>query len=365
MHEQLVCTECGAVISSENIRAVDDSVDRQGTTFCSTSVSYPGLPKLIQHQQATNNRLGEVVLKTIQLLTNVSSTFKLPQELANEAVQLFKVNCNGRFKRAKSAQKSALAASCLYFVTRKQKWGLPVVALRNSFQITQVEFNRALKRLECSFQESDIIPPMTTRDTLPAFLSSLSMPHGISNLEMSKMCSSILDVIENFLQPDGLHRKTYLIPIAFLAHQLLPNGCPKMTLKKFCSIVRVECCQSAASKLKEMQEVFIVLAKKLPWVRGDITTKNLHLYLPNVLKFKSSLCVSLPKEHNVLCDEVVPKCADLLKYQPSFDPVSSEQLGNDDIPENELSRYIRTPEEIKAIVSYKKIRGGVEDIGSK
>lgn len=284
----------------------------------------------------------------------------------------------------------------MYLVMKDAGIAVPLRSLLDDLEAKATKLDRMIHDIR-QFFKKDAVAPDISNDIK---FSLQQLPTLKNDKEMLKRAKDILECIDVLGLATGRHRKSVYLSAAYYAHESdkknrgikpqrgPPNGKKiNMGIKNFLKKNNEESCYNSVEVLaSHLRQRFIILAKRLPWVTADDKVGKLYLYyIDDVVKHKDYLIqeVCHPKDLSKSVEiyvnnegkqgvsgsrhgkfgtvpdaQLIAKASSEVENQlkpPEDDtprktyPTASTSLLLDerDIPDEELPKYILSPEEVK------------------
>lgn len=286
--------------------------------------------------------------------------------------------------------KNALAVACMVIVLRNSGISVLIPKLCEDFEIDVkrvMQFIAELKPKDEVNNASDV--------DIQTFVDNIFERH--SDLKQRKSLKDCTLKLFKLFYDLHLHTTRPLLASVSLYFALLSETPGKrwMTTSEYCKKYNMEKSRSFDNYCALARTKIFLLAKRLPWAPSSIAKLNCHHHIKDILKAKHSLSGSdfgldsqIPLEKNIFKGrKVKTRCSGSSDHEkrkveiteqhilqlPSAsirnfgkvpkpaepaDPVSvptSETIGEDEMSENELKHYIRTPEEVEVAKKIQKM----------
>jgi hypothetical protein len=99
----------------------------------------------------------------------------------------------------------------------------------------------------------------------------------------------IIQLLDSMWISSGISRDVIVIMAAYYAWAGSDPKNSTTKLKQFCVLFNLPNTQTLKKKTAEARQKLIELAKRIPWVDRELCTKNVMVYIPDILKYRRSL----------------------------------------------------------------------------
>ncbi|XP_072027049.1 transcription factor IIIB 50 kDa subunit-like [Amphiura filiformis] len=381
-HSQVVCTSCGQVFEQGSFYENEDPTE--GTfNYCPPSGPITAVhgSKIRTHLRAGNidknsQNLSITALNWVKYTERRARVLGLSSSLTKQATELFENAFNHpTFHRRTIIRKQALIGACLFVICRQNKWSILITNVASCVESTVSDVNAMFTLLVKEFNLE--VPILMDMDQL---VPSILNIHGIFDKAVHAKTISICSIATDTWLACGRHHEPVILVAAYLAQKSLGNA--KLLFSEFLrglksrpSVIRL--------RLHELTNVILTLAKKIPWIsKKHLNAKSVHFILDDVLENQKMLIAKCCEDDNGEQDSSSVNCLippshkeakvnatadnsddNVSENSALHDLASSETLCELDIPESELHRYIRSPEEVAEIEKIKVELESEEEAG--
>lgn len=397
---QTVCEDCGSVVSEGSL--TNDPVGGSDVSYSfSTQKSKNPCPNL---------------KKGLQQVKALCRTLRVYSEIEQSSQIFFgQVYNHERFLNVSLTKKEVLAGCCVLISCRINNCPITMGTIA---YLTDTDpesmgpvYQEALKILNVC------VPALNISEIMEAHcqeykITSEHVPEELAadTKELTKRALALVELAADSWIVTGRRPVPIMMAATYLAWQSLqPTKLRhKMTLEKFCQLAKVEANRPAAKRVSEIKAMLCKLGSAIPWEKQEITPNNVVLQVEDILKYrfallrnalksyedsvKKDLCqfdapvetvaskipqgeASLDTESSTAkslqqtesvddsCDEpnwgkrmlFAPPCVVKPKKRKREQSNQMEITGDEEISDNEISSYIRTPQEVQDLVLTRKL----------
>lgn len=282
---QLVCTWCGRILE-QSLLVSDPSLSTcnasAGGGFNSSSLPDKYLLRNITGQ-SRGYRLG---IRRVKLVGQVLSFTPV---MIEEASSLFKASCEKKcIYKIHVYNKETVAACCVYIVARRNGWP---IAKSEIAHICQRKLNEVAHWFNVL---KDMHGLEITNPDIEEFAKSNLASCGFSE-DVLKTTIAIIKLAKSVWIDTGRRPLSVIYSAAYIAY-LAHLACKKaFPVTKFCKTFSIVHNKSLLKCTGEIYDVLIRLGSELPWV--DITKKNVHIHVPEILSYQKSLLHSIIRRY--------------------------------------------------------------------
>ncbi|CAL1527530.1 unnamed protein product, partial [Lymnaea stagnalis] len=268
MDERKVCRGCGSILAESDL--VGEEFFGVSRSYMNTLPTYANKAQKLKGLLAGHNKIS--ILHDKLCFSEV---------IKAEALEMFeKVFYKKEVFYAQIVTKENIAAACLFIVCRLHDIPICLTHFKphlDKFSAFTKANKKVLKYLDIT------LPHMNTSSQVSHYLEG----HGFD----SKMVDKVKDILFLCRQAwltQGRAREGLIVIALYYAYLSVGQGKGKVTLNKFREMYKFPAVSSNLHK--ECNNLFLKLARTLPWVSGSIITmKTLYRYIDDILKYQNSL----------------------------------------------------------------------------
>ncbi|KAM6902111.1 transcription factor IIIB 50 kDa subunit [Xenentodon cancila] len=288
---QLVCTDCGSVVSA-GVLAEDP--------LGGSDVSY-------KRSTAVAKRLCANLIKGLERVKEISRLFRVRSDIEELALKYFKQAYeHERFIRVRLERKEVLAGCCVLVSCRQLNWPITmgtVSCLLNADQaLVGGVYQQMVKILNIQ------APAVTISDIMEGHcqeykLSPRQVPEEFSedSKALTKQAMALVELAADSWIVTGRKPVPIMMSAVYLAWQSLNPSKHrlKLSLDKFCHLAKVEKHKAASKRISELKEVLCKLGKEIPWIREVATPDNIVQHVGDILQHRYALLRRALRAHEV------------------------------------------------------------------
>ncbi|MBN3300563.1 transcription factor IIIB 50 kDa subunit [Amia ocellicauda] len=282
---QLVCADCGAVVS-EGLLTTTRSEELQGT-----DVRY-------SDSAGVEKQPGRTQIKGLQRVRTICRVLRFPAVVEESALILFeKAYRHPNFLGVSLWKKELLAGCCVLVSCRQHGWPVTMGTISSLLHAepgmiggVYLEMVRCLQ-LQCT---SSSLSELVQSHCSSFQLSAPGVPEQLheNTLQLSKRAASLVELASEAWLVTGRQPVPILTAAIYLAWLSL-NPCKarlRFSLGKFCKLAGVSLPPPTIKRVAELQDALCKLGKELPWLRGtQLEQKTVVRYTEDILKCRTAL----------------------------------------------------------------------------
>jgi transcription initiation factor TFIIIB Brf1 subunit/transcription initiation factor TFIIB len=375
----LVCTGCGLV--AENwVQFADDPMQTLNTNdmqlFSSQTIQASIRNELVSNCYTTPARkMGIRVAETLAVNYNLSAEMKDYLKRYYERA----INHENFFK-CSLKNKEILAAVCAYITLMNYNESIAIQYICGAVGCDGYDFGQIYTQFLNAFPECK-----PTAKPIEELVPSVLMDYNFDNSEVIKLRERIIDIIsieKACWLVDGRSPIHLISATTYLAWKSLkPYERARVKFTQFCSSFGLRYTQTTCDRIKELNDVFIKLAKHIPIVKHQsikIHKNNIALYIDDIIQYSNSLIYDLRRDvyinfytddssHEIKVENLnsqnETKWMNSFKRKVNYDKYQNdkkqilikenEENEEPDISDTEIDGYLRSENEIKI---YKKLQ---------
>jgi len=378
----MVCIGCGLVNESK-VEFAEDPLQRLRTNdmelFGSQRVHASIRNELVSNSYTTPARkMGIKVAETLAVNYNFTSEMKdYLMRYYNKAIN------HENFFKCSQKNKEILAAVCAYITLMNYNESIAIQYICGAIGCDGYDFGQIYTLFVSSFP--DLKP---TAKPIEELVPSVLMDYNMEKEEVIKLRQRIIDII-------SIEKACWLVdgrsPIHLISaalylswKSLKPYERARVKFTQFCHQFGLRYTQTTSDRIKELNDVFIKLARHIPIVKHrsiQIDKNNIALYIEDIIQYSNSLIYDLRrhvyltistdhsqdiKHHNSNIDNDTKwmnsfkrkTYYDQFETQPNLDNQENRDpqhsaISDPHISDTEIDGYLRSDREIKI---YKKLR---------
>ncbi|XP_034751823.1 transcription factor IIIB 50 kDa subunit isoform X1 [Etheostoma cragini] len=296
---QLVCVDCGSVVSEGALVAGDDYAGGSDVSYSrSTAVAKKPCMNLIKGIQR---------VKAICRILRVNSEIEdLSQTYYNQAYQ------HESFIRVSLQKKEVLAGCCVLVCCRLLNWPITMGTISCLLDADPMAvgmvYQEMVKILKIEPPIINVTEVMEAH-SLEYKISSLQVPeqYAENSKDLSKRAVALVELAADSWIVTGRRPIPIMMAAIYLSWQSLkPNKHRlKCSLEKFCQIAKVNKHRPASKRITEMKKVLCKLGKEIPWVRDAVTPDNVVRQVEDILTHRYALLRRALRTHE---EALVAEC---------------------------------------------------------
>ncbi|CAH1248214.1 BRF2 [Branchiostoma lanceolatum] len=364
--EQRICTDCGFVLEEGSFQNDPSRVYAPHAAQLTLPLKYRQHNNFHDHVSKAR-RDGATRVEEICAMLRVTS-----DTMVEEAKTLY-----GRaydltaLKKTKREKKRVLPGCCVYIVCRQHDWPITLSDMWELLQCIDSVFYSVYKVVLTELNIVITVPDIET--VVPSVIKKCDLTFDLDD-EQIKTVTKIVYLAKNTWISCGRRYDPIIIAAVFLVWKTADYGKRKTTnITSFCRQNKSgrQVVDMVRSRVHELEDVLLKLASEIPWVQtAQINKKNIVCYISDILKYEKTLLdgkyvfTDDDSDHDgedderELQDKFLPPSMQNPKAtsdirdtdRTSSDvsvPVSySTELGENDIPDSEMHKYIKTTKEV-------------------
>ncbi|XP_078585225.1 transcription factor IIIB 50 kDa subunit-like [Branchiostoma floridae x Branchiostoma japonicum] len=368
--EQQICTDCGFVLE-------EGSFQNDPTRAFQSQQSQIALPlKYRQHNNFREHvskarRDGALRVEEISAMLRVTSDV-----MVEEAKTLFTQAFNLKvLNKAKREKKRVLPGCVVYIVCRQHNWPILLSDMWDLLQCRDSVFYSVYKVILAELNITITVPEIET--VVPSVIQKCGFTFDLSDEQM-KAVTQIVCLAKNTWITCGRRYDPIIIAAVFLVWKAEDYAKRKKTsIPKFCRQIKfgAQVLPMVRSRVQEFEGLFLKLVSEIPWVEtGQIDKKNIVCYLSDILRYEKTLLagkygdsdLESDDEEGELQEKILPpsmtnrkpksdvRDTDSMTSDISVAVSYSTELDENDIPDSELHKYIRSTKEVMMVEDAQK-----------
>ncbi|NXN90251.1 BRF2 factor, partial [Bombycilla garrulus] len=262
--QQLVCAACGCVLAEG---------------LLTTTYTDEEHLREVAYSQSTGQReqQSRCLQRGIRRVQDLCKVLQLPSVFEETAVSYFQRALQLPAFHLVSLEKKELLGGCCVFVTcRQHNWPLTMGTVCSLLYARQELFASVFLSLQRELGLS--VPALSLADLVTTHLNSFRLlqpsaavpaPFLEDKEQLLARTVAIVELASEAWLVTGRHPVPIVTAAAFLAWQSLRPG-PRLScpLARFCRLAGVDLPPPAHLRLKELLEILLAMASRLPWLRG-------------------------------------------------------------------------------------------------
>ncbi|KAM6900975.1 transcription factor IIIB 50 kDa subunit isoform 1-T1 [Lycodopsis pacificus] len=317
---QLVCVDCGSVVSEGTLACESEYVGGSDVSYSRTTAE--------TKRPCMNLINGIQRVKAICRILRVNSEIeKLSLTYFNQAYR------HESFIRVSLRKKEALAGCCVLVSCRLRNWPITMGTIScltdTDPMAVGVIYQEMLKILNIEAPSFNVIDVMEAHSH-EYKISSLHVPEELAenHKDLTKRAVELVELVADAWIVTGRRPVPVMMAAIYLSWQSLkPNKHRlKLNLDKFCQLAKVSKHQPALKRITEMKAVLCKLGKEIPWVRDAVTPDNVVHQVEDILTHRYALLRralrtkedTLLEESQASCEEAAPsQTSELVDHNPN------------------------------------------------
>ncbi|XP_019632810.1 PREDICTED: transcription factor IIIB 50 kDa subunit-like [Branchiostoma belcheri] len=365
--EQQICIDCGCVVEEGSFQN-----DASRIYAPHQSITLPQ-----QYRQRNNfhgyvskaRKAGAKKVEEISAMLRVTS-----QAMVDEAKALYlRAYDLPTLNRTRREKKNVLPGCCVYIVCRQHDWPITVSVLWDLIQCRDSVFYSVYKVILTDL--NIIITAPDIEEVIPSVIKKCDFNFQLDDEQM-KTITRIVCLAKNTWISCGRRYDPIIIAVVFLVWKASDYAKRKKTSIPSFYRQKKSGPQVVAlvrSRVNELEDILIKLASEIPWVQpGEVNKQNVVCYISDILQYEKTLLdgkdifsddsdVESEEEEREQKDKFLPPgmknrkpTSDVRDDNETSSDISvqvsySTELGENDIPDSEMHKYIRTSQEVKMV----------------
>lgn len=277
LFSSFVCTNCGNVEEELALRHnVEGEAMQTVRADKPLKVLFSSIPSGSHGLRLARSEQSEDRLGSVKALNKMVASLKLPQHLCEQMREcLRQVVEDEALKRCKSEM---LAASCVYFVCRREQRPLTLEQIATSQGLKMREVASLFRKVSSKLK--------ATAAPLPTPKPKVFVQNVCDKLKLAHPIPETARKIIKFAKEAWLEAGRMPLPIAVaavvLAMEVHNQKMKKAEVVKSCEQLGVKHC-TVKDRLAEIRAAFVASSASLPWAK-TVTKDNLAVFVPYVLQ---------------------------------------------------------------------------------
>ncbi|MEE6512061.1 hypothetical protein FKM82_018970 [Ascaphus truei] len=362
--EQLVCAECGFILS-EGLLATTQAEEgfQQAVRF--------------SHSTGETESMSRTKLRDLKRVRDLCKILGLPSGFEDTAVSYYEKTWQQSLYHSVTLQKKEVVVGCCVYITcRQHRWPLTMATICSLLYSKKEIF--AGVYLDMVHVLKLDVPSLSLQDLVKVHCKSFKLfqdsPATIPEYaeDMDKVLERTLLIVELASETwlvTGRHPIPIVTAAAYLSWQSLrPSHRLSCTLSRFCKLSDTDLPPPAPKRLKELQDTLLKMATQLAWLKVlSLNKKNVVQHVDDILKHRAYLLRrALAATESVMSTAepeaqpstrqpspitpFLPPCLANPKKRSrskAFSPGRLDITGEEDISDSEIEQYLRTPVEME------------------
>ncbi|XP_054766415.2 transcription factor IIIB 50 kDa subunit-like [Lytechinus pictus] len=380
---QVVCTNCGQV-KEDSVAYVRDGDYFEHTQSCHSEGSFkPTFGKPDFRLANSTNYFRSALNQWTKYIQTLCERMQIAnKEMHTEAVDFFKRAFQiTHFKQMHKEGKKATCASCLYITCRLHDWPIMIINL-----VTVTDIPRDLL-LSINMQLIRALKIDIQTVSIEEYVPTCLREHGVSDDRWKAKTLEVISLAKELWLNAGRRVDALVLASCCIAWQASAPANHKLSMKEFGrSMLNQRVPELVKIRYRELTNILRKMVVKVPWVSKIIlkkSTRSWMYFLDDILRFKNSLLSHLEPPEDM--DDLENQENSFIVMPPSYaaslenrkfenqhveesnfmrtsghesrESMYDPELNEKDIPESELSHYIKTPKEIQLVKDLAVISG--------